>query len=217
MCLALWKCLFPLIKTGKKNAYFDFWLSTLVTFCNNITDLNLAKATAFNWALYNLSLIFWSTPKGKAAGLGVDVESTSQNSFSLLQKRGCCHFSSCDSTWQPGRTSNANCRAGKAEGGGEATPSEMMLPWAVGCLWLSFFYYFVPGQTATEELTGGCCTNRAASCIGVLCNTMPSQEMDQYHSGKGKESKEISHRMWRVKREKRIEEEWRKFPPLLQN
>lgn len=78
------------------------------------------------------------------------------------------------------------------------------MPWclwqwdACGCL---YFHYVVSGQTALEELTGGCHTNRAAFCIGVLCNLMPSQEMDQCHCRRGKESKEISHRRWRVKRE----------------
>jgi len=63
-----------------------------------------------------------------------------------------------------------------------------------GMLVTVYFYCFAQGQPAIEELAGDCYTNRAACCIGVLCNLMPSQEMDQYHSRRGKESKEISHR-----------------------
>lgn len=172
------KCCFPITKTGK-NAPFDFWLSKLVTFCNNLTNLNLAKATTYNRALHNLSLISWSTPKGKAAGLVVDVKSTSQNSFSFLQRRGCCHFHSCDKA-QIKQADPAMQTAGLARWREvvRQRPVKRCCPglWdACGCL----FYYFVPGQPAIEELTGGCYTNRAARCIGVLCNLMPSQAMDQ--------------------------------------
>lgn len=90
-----------------------------------------------------------------------------------------------------------------------------MLPWPVGCSGLSFLPF--GASPVIEELTGGCYTNRAVCCICVLYGLMPSQEMDRYHSRRGKESKEISHRRWRVNREKRLDEKEIKFPPQLQN